>query len=222
MSSKPGLRERKKIQTRKLILKSAESLFRKRGFTATTLEDVALKAGVAKQTVLRYFASKEEIALAFRQVALHNFRKGLADPNRIVAVLKYWRDFIQASAIEVTRRGDMLRYNKLVESEPELMAASLKIQLQYEELLAAGLSREAGRNPSDDLYARLLAAFLVNGNFTVARMMLAGGSLDNYVSTALNVVDFAILQFPSRVAFEQLQGSAGRPTQALRQTGSLR
>jgi len=204
MDAKPGLRDRKKIHTRRSILKCADMLFGKRGFAATTLEEIANKAGVHKQTVLRYFGSKEEIALAFRQVALHNFKKGLLDPSRTSNVLQYWRDFIEASTTEVARRGDLLRYTKLVESDPALTAASLKIQIQYEEALAAELSREAGRDPEGDLYARLLAAFLVDGNFSVARMILNTGSLDQYVRTALSVVDFAIQKFPSRADFEGL------------------
>jgi AcrR family transcriptional regulator len=200
-----GLRARKKQETRRLILKSAQSLFRKKGFTATTLEDVAAKAGVHKQTVLRYFTSKEQIALAFRQIALRNFEKGLLDPARKLSVLEYWRDFIAASATEVSQRGDIVRYNKLVESEPALTAAALKIQLQYEELLAAELSREAGCRPEEDLYAKLLAGFLVNGNFTVARMALASNRLRHYASMALQMVDFAIHEFPSRAEFEKLR-----------------
>jgi hypothetical protein len=136
--------------------------------------------------------------VAFRHVALHNFRKGLLDTNRTVSVLEYWRAFIEASAREVTQRGDVVRYTKLVESEPALMAASFKIQMQYEDLLASELSREAGADPAHDLYARLLAAFLADGNFTVFRMMLNNDTLDRYVGTALRVVDFAIHKFPSR------------------------
>ena len=210
MDAKPGLRDRKKIHTRRLILKCADSLFGRYGFAATTLEDIARKAGVHKQTVLRYFGSKEEIALAFRQVALHNFRKGLLDPNRKVGVLQFWRDFIEASATEVSRRGDVLRYTKLVDSEPALTAASLKIHVQYEELLASELSREADRDPASDLYSRLLAALLVDGNFSVVRMLMSNGSLDPYVDTALRVVDFVIQQFPSRAAFESVVASSGQ------------
>ncbi|HLG96016.1 MAG TPA: TetR/AcrR family transcriptional regulator [Bryobacteraceae bacterium] len=202
MEAKPGLRARKKIHTRRLILKCADSLFRKHGFAATTLEDIASKARVHKQTVLRYFGSKEEIALAFRQVALHNFRKGLLDPNRKGSVLQYWRDFIEASATEVARRGDLLRYTKLVDSDPALTAASFKIQIQYEDVLASELSREAGQDPDTDLYTRLLAALLVDGNFNVVRMVMNNGSLDQYVKTALHVVDFVIQEFPPRAAFE--------------------
>src|SRR5579864_8845067 len=159
-----GLRARKKKDTRRLILKCANALFHARGFAATKLEDIARKAGVHKQTVLRYFGSKEEIALAFRQVALEKFKAGLLDPGRKVTVLDYWRNFIEASAREVAERGDLLRYTKLLESEPALMAASLALHIQYEDLLADALSREAGRDPEHDLDSRLLAGFLVAGN----------------------------------------------------------
>ena len=205
MAETVGLRERKKNHTRRLILRVADELFRKRGFAASTLEDIAARAGVHKQTVLRYFGSKEGIALAFRQIALHNFKKGLLDPNRSIGVLEYWRNFIEQSAREVTRRGDVLRYTKLVESEPALMAASLKIQMQYEELLASEFSREARCDPSRDIYARLLAAFLVDGNFSVVRMLHANNSLEEYVASALYVVDFAIHSFPTRVAVEDFK-----------------
>jgi len=194
--NKPGLRARKKQETRRLILKSANALFHERGYAATTLEDIADRAAVHKQTVLRYFGSKEGIALAFRQIALQKFRTGLLDPARKVPVLDYWRNFIEASAREVTERGDMVRYTKLVESEPGLMAASLAIHMQYEELLAAELSREAGLDPATDLESRLLAAFLVAGNFSIVRHLLNRGELHNYVSAALYIVDFAIQRFP--------------------------
>lgn len=53
-------------------------------------------------------------------------------------MLEYWRDFIRASVAAVIRRGDILRYHALNRA---LMAAALKIQLQYERLLARELSR---------------------------------------------------------------------------------
>ena len=182
-------------------MRAADKLFHEQGFAATTLERIASRARVHKQTVLRYFGSKDEIALEFRKVAFEQFRHGLLDPGRKVSVLRYWRDFIEASAREVTGRGDMLRYNKLVESEPALVAASFKIFMQYEDLLSEALSREAGEAPDGDIYSRLLAAFLVNGNLTVARMMFGRESLETYADTAMLVIDFAIEHFPSRAEF---------------------
>jgi AcrR family transcriptional regulator len=200
MQKKPGLRDRKKQDTRRLILKCANALFHERGFGATTLEEIAAKAGIHKQTVLRYFGSKEAIALAFRQVALDQFKAGLLDPDRKMPVLAYWRNFIEASAREVTQRGDQLRYTKLVESEPALMAASLAIHMQYEDLLSAALSREAGLDPEQDIHSRLLAGFLVGGNFAIARHLLNRGDLTDYVPMALYVVDFAIHRFPHQTS----------------------
>jgi len=104
---------------------------------------------------------------------LQKFRTGLLDPARTVPVLEYWRSFIEASAREVTERGDMVRYSKLLDSEPGLMAASLAIHMQYEEILASELSREAGLDPATDLESRLLAAFLVAGNFSIALLHVA-------------------------------------------------
>ncbi len=200
---KPGLRDRKKVETRRLILKCANALFHERGYAAATLEDIAERAGVHKQTVLRYFGSKEEIALAFRYVALKKFEAGLLDPERKVPVLTYWRTFMEASAREVAERGDVMRFNKLIESEPALMAASMGIHMQYEELLAAELSREAGLDPRLDVDARLLAALLVAGNFSIARDLLNRGELRHYVARAIYVVDTAVAKFPRPVIEEQ-------------------
>src|SRR5262249_9528606 len=146
-----GLRERNKTETRRRILRAADKLFHEQGFAAATLERIAARAGVHKQTVLRYFGSKDEIALEFRQVALRHFREGLTNPARKSSVLRYWRDFIESSARAVAERGDLLRYSKLVESEPGLMAASLKIHMQYEDLLAGAISREDGEDPERDI-----------------------------------------------------------------------
>jgi hypothetical protein len=121
---------------------------------------------------------------------------GLQDPARQLSVLEYWRNFIEASAREVTERGDILRYAKLVDSEPALMAASLAIHMEYEDVLAAALSREAGLDPAVDMDARLLATFLVAGHFNVARHVLQTGELCDYVRRALYVIDFATRQFP--------------------------
>jgi AcrR family transcriptional regulator len=200
MKKELGRRDRKKKETRRLILKCANALFHKQGYAATTLENIAAQAHVHKQTILRYFGSKEEIALAFRQLAIDQFKKGLLDPARKLSVLEYWRDFVKASATEVAQRGDMLRHSKLIESEPGLMAASLAIHIQYEDLLAQALSREAGLDPVDDIDSRLLAAFLVAGNFAIARELMNRNGLENYVSRALYVIDFAVRNFPRRAS----------------------
>lgn len=60
----PGLRERKKIRRREAIVTTALRLFADRGYDATTISDIADAADVAPRTVLTYFATKEDIAMA--------------------------------------------------------------------------------------------------------------------------------------------------------------
>jgi len=65
--------------------------------------------------VLRYFGSKDEIALEFRNIGLQNFREGLLDPARKMSVLKYWRDFMESSAKAVAERQAALAGYRLAD-----------------------------------------------------------------------------------------------------------
>jgi AcrR family transcriptional regulator len=60
----PGRRERKKKDTRRRIFRAAIDLFLEKGFDATTIEEIAEKADVAKGTVFNYFRQKTEFLVA--------------------------------------------------------------------------------------------------------------------------------------------------------------
>jgi AcrR family transcriptional regulator len=63
----PEIRKKHAQPTRERILDTALDLFGSGGIDATSLDDIARAVGVAKQTVLYWFVSKEELAVAVMQ-----------------------------------------------------------------------------------------------------------------------------------------------------------
>lgn len=61
--------DRKKEETRQKIIKTAESLFSQQGVAATSMEQIAQAADIAKGTLYAYFPVKEAIIVAFMQAA---------------------------------------------------------------------------------------------------------------------------------------------------------
>ena len=59
-----GLRERKRADTHARVHSAAMELFGRKGFEATTLDDIASAAGVSRRSLFHYFASKEDIVLS--------------------------------------------------------------------------------------------------------------------------------------------------------------
>ncbi|ADB34267.1 transcriptional regulator, TetR family [Kribbella flavida DSM 17836] len=58
-----GLRERRKAETRQAIQRRAVRMFRRSGYDATTVNDIADAAGVSAMTVYRHFPTKEDLVL---------------------------------------------------------------------------------------------------------------------------------------------------------------
>ena len=58
-------RERKKTAVRSQILSTAIGLFSRNGFDAVTIDEIAIAADVGKGTIYNYFATKEDIVVAF-------------------------------------------------------------------------------------------------------------------------------------------------------------
>ncbi len=60
-TSQRSRRERHKDRTRRRLLEAADELFRRQGFDATTVEEIASHADVAKGTFFNYFKSKNDL-----------------------------------------------------------------------------------------------------------------------------------------------------------------
>src|SRR5262252_10649046 len=73
----PGLRERKKQQTRETIERVALELFAERGYDETTLAEIAEAADVSPRTIFSYFTSKEDILFCMESGYIEEVREAL-------------------------------------------------------------------------------------------------------------------------------------------------
>ncbi|RSN15043.1 TetR family transcriptional regulator [Streptomyces sp. WAC 01325] len=159
------LRERKKQRTRDSLLRTALELFTSQGYEHTTVDDIAAAVDVSQRTFFRYFAGKEEAALALQDMTVAHFLDGVrARPSHEPpmealrqAVLEGWdtlNDVIEAVApVEL-----YLRMYQVVESTPVLLAAHLRRSVEIEEAIALILAEREGVDPDTDPRPRLAVA----------------------------------------------------------------
>jgi len=58
-----GLRERRHLETKQVLVETAFALFVQRGFTNVSMEEIAQAAGVSRSTLYRRFPTKEDLVL---------------------------------------------------------------------------------------------------------------------------------------------------------------
>jgi AcrR family transcriptional regulator len=197
----PSLRERKKAKTRAALIEASQRLFAKRGYTGTTLEDISAEVDITTQTLLRYFDSKAQLALAPLAAHLEEIERFLLDPNRSVDTLSAWRSHLQREAEEATNPSEsttatyvanLRAYDAWVDKDPLLVASLSGVERELQRILAAALARDAGVG-ADDLHSTLIAALLVAGRRAIWDRWLARNcESDSLVEDQLAVVDYAV------------------------------
>ena len=88
-----GLRERKRVRTRRAIADAALGLFDRQGFHATTIPQIAAAADVSPRTVSGYFPAKEDLAFpdAEERIAVLEERLRSRPPGETAAdALRAW------------------------------------------------------------------------------------------------------------------------------------
>lgn len=76
-----------RARTRQALVRAGLELFATQGFSATTVEQVAAAAGVAKGTVYNYFPSKEELALAGLVATLEGLQTDMSGISALPTLL---------------------------------------------------------------------------------------------------------------------------------------
>ncbi|MFF4903947.1 TetR family transcriptional regulator [Streptomyces sp. NPDC001260] len=159
------LRERKKQRTRDALLRAAVELFTTRGYDRTTVDDIAEAVDVSQRTFFRYYAGKEEAALALQELVVARFveavRERPADEAPMEAlkraVLEGWQTLNEV--IEAVVPVELyLRMYRVIESTPVLLAAHLRRNMEIEEAMARVLAEREGLDVDADPRPRLAVA----------------------------------------------------------------
>ncbi len=158
MNVEPGLRERKKEQTRQLIADTARRLFAERSFDGVTVAEVAREAEVAEKTVYNYFPTKEDLFYSRLEAFEEELLEAIRSRNQGESVLDAVRNFLlkrrgafdikgSGGEAEATRR--IRAVNRVITESPALLARERQVFARYTDSLAALIAEEARASPGD-------------------------------------------------------------------------
>jgi AcrR family transcriptional regulator len=115
-----------KEEKKELIMKTALSLFAKRGFYNTTIADIAREMGMSVGNMYNYFPSKESLA---KELLIYTSKKFGEEIRKI--------NELDISSKEKIRKIVELYFKKAVE-EPELVDYFMRVYLSNKEIFSNG------------------------------------------------------------------------------------
>lgn len=147
----PGLRERKRLATRRRIADAALELTLSRGLEGATIEAISGQAGISARTFFNYFESKEAALL------------DAPEPDELAAIITDAAESCEGLSLrEVAVRMFVHRIRskleggeahalrrELYDRHPELFAAAFQQLVSEQEAFAAGLLEVAKRRGLD-------------------------------------------------------------------------
>ena len=157
----PGLRERRKQETRQAISDVATVMFVERGFDEVTIAQVAEAAAVAKMTVTNYFPRKEDLVFDRAEAIerhLTDVIAARAPGESMLAAIR--RDYAEAVArADVTLGLSSPGFAAMILSSPVLVSRVREMLDKRERALGDAIAAETGTdNPQQRLVAALLSS----------------------------------------------------------------
>lgn len=133
-----GLRERKKLRTRRTIAVAAMRLFAESGYEETTIADIAKAADVSPRTFFSYFPSKEDVVFAEMDERMAEIRDKLDQrPPGETPLETIRRGIVELMGALASEHGDYGAVQvRLVLERPALQARALQRMHEVQEEIA--------------------------------------------------------------------------------------
>jgi AcrR family transcriptional regulator len=158
------LRERRKLQTRMEVVEASLELFQSQGFEATTVDQIAKRAGISMPTFYRYFPSKDAILFFDAEERVTELRAALRNRAPGESIVSPLRDFFITRA----RNRDSAAHTKLLKlrhsilmSTPVLRGIILSQTIVYQEVIAEVIAEDLGLDRNRDLLPRFVAGAVI-------------------------------------------------------------
>jgi AcrR family transcriptional regulator len=154
MSVEPGLRERKKQQTRQLLERTAQRMFTQRGFEQVSVAEIARAADVSEATVFNYFPTKEDLVYGRMQTFEDELVQAIRDrPVSEPILVAFGRFVLQPrgvlAATDVHAAEELANVSRMIASSPALLTREAQILARYTDTLASMIADEAGAARDD-------------------------------------------------------------------------
>ncbi|MEZ0068966.1 AcrR family transcriptional regulator [Streptacidiphilus sp. MAP12-20] len=162
-----GLRERKKLKTRRAIRAAAFGLFADQGYEATTVDQIAAAAEVSPSTFFRYFPTKEDLVISddYDPLLEAAFRARPQDEPLIdslrAAMIKPLREILAAE------RDDMLLRMRLYREVPAIRSRAMTEQQRTSDMMCGLLAERTGHDPRSLELRAVVAGILAASSETV-------------------------------------------------------
>jgi len=158
----PGLRDRKKQQTRDAIIGAALDLFERQGYDATTVEEIAEAADISPRTFFRYFDSKVDVVMDKDERDSDDFAGRLAIRPPHEGPIEAMRQVISAELGQVVKENPLfVRQMRLMLRTPSLHALAREHFHEHEAEIVHDVA-ERLHLPEEDLRVHVIAAALGN------------------------------------------------------------
>jgi AcrR family transcriptional regulator len=159
--SEPGLRERKKQQTRQLILDTATRLFAEHGFDGVSVAEIAKSAQLSEMTVFNYFPTKEDLVFGRMEVFEERLVAAVEWRAENESAVAAFGRVLLADADHLAARADVIsKAATTIRDSPALRAREREVTARYAQRLAKVLAAQAGTD-ADDVEASTVANALM-------------------------------------------------------------
>jgi len=154
VSTGPGLRERKKQQTRERLVEIAWRLFAERGFDAVPVAEIAHEADVSEATVFNYFPTKEDLVYGRMEAFEEELLGAIRDRKPGESILAGFTRFVLEPRGHLTANDEqsaesLLMFSRVITNSPALIARERQVLDRYTRSLAALIAEDTGAAADD-------------------------------------------------------------------------